>query len=322
MKKLFPEIRPFRSEMLEVGDGHQLYVECSGVETGIPVVVIHGGPGAGCSPQMRRFFDPERYQIVLFDQRGAGRSVPHASIDNNTTQHTLADLERLREHLNINRWVLFGGSFGATIALHYALQSPDRVSGLILRGVFLGRQQDLDWLYKNGASRFNQEEWLRFIAQVEHESGDALIAAFNQLLQGENDLARLAAAKAWSRWEFSNASFRPSQSSEEFYLSTHTALALATISAHFFQQKCFQQQGDILADAHRLPDVPGYIVHGHYDMICPPEQAWLLAQKWANAELDLVREGGHSAFDPAMTDALIRSTELLARRLGRPDSEA
>lgn len=322
MRTLFPEIRPYHTEWLSVADGHELYLECCGTETGIPVLVVHGGPGAGCSEQMRRFFDPERYHIIVFDQRGAGRSRPHASTDANTTDAILDDIEQIRQHLGIHRWVLFGGSYGATLSLLYAQKHAQHVCGLILRGVFLGRQQDLDWLYRTGAGRFFPEEWQRFQNEVAEGNGDDLIERYHQVLHGPNELARVSAAKAWARWEAAATSFRPSQRSEEYYMATHTALALASISSHFFRHQCFLEPDQVLRNVSRLAGIPGYIVHGRYDMVCPPDQAWELAEKWPDAELDLVREGGHSAFDSAMVDVLIRATERLARRLGSPESEA
>jgi len=308
--------------MLDVGDGQQLYLECSGTPNTIPVLVVHGGPGAGCSSQMRRFFDPERYHIIVFDQRGAGRSKPHAQTDANTTQLIVEDMEHIRQHLDINRWVLFGGSFGATLSLIYAQKYQQHVCGMILRGVFLGRQQDLDWLYRQGAGRFFPEEWHRFVAPTLHQEGHSLVEKYHQIVHGENELAKVGAAKAWARWEASNSSFRPNQSSQDYYTATHTALALARISSHFFINKCFLEDNQILNEVDKLNGIPGYIVHGRYDMICPPDQAWELAQQWTDAELDLVREGGHSAFDGAIVDALVRSTSRLARRLGSPENEA
>lgn len=322
MKSLYPEIRPYQSEMLPVSHGHELYVERSGTDGRIPVLVIHGGPGAGCSDQMRRFFDPERYHIIIFDQRGAGRSTPYADTENNTTDLLLEDIEAIRSHLNINKWVLFGGSFGATLALLYAQKHPGHVCGLIIRSAFLGRQQDLDWLYRQGAGRFFPEEWRKFKAAIADAKGTDLIESYYRVLHGENELAKVAAAKAWGRWEATNSSFRPNNSSHEFYSATHTAVALARISTHYFLNYCFLEDNQILKNIDTIADIPGYIVHGRYDMICPPDQAFELAAQWPEAELDLVREGGHSGFDPAMVDALVRSTQQLANRLGSPDNQA
>jgi proline iminopeptidase len=322
MKPLFPEIRPFRTEQFKVSDGHELYLECSGTETGIPVLVVHGGPGAGCSDQMRRFFDPERYHIIVFDQRGAGRSTPHASIEHNTTADIINDIDLIRKHLGITRWVLFGGSFGATLSLLYAQQYPNYVCGLILRGVFLGRQQDLDWLYRQGAGRFFPEEWQRFLKPIEAESNADIIEQYYQLLHSDNELGRVSAAKAWARWEAANSSFRPNQSSKDYYTSTHIALSLASISSHYFLNHCFLDDNQILKNVDKIADIPGFIVHGRYDMVCPPDQAYALSEQWPLAELDIVREGGHSAFDDAMRDALIGITNQLAIQFGSPENEA
>lgn len=320
MLPLFPEIRPFKTEYLPVGEGHRLYIEQSGTAGGIPVVVVHGGPGVGCSEQQRRFFDPERYHIILFDQRGAGQSEPHAETQANTTADLIEDLERIRQHLGIEEWVLFGGSWGSTLSLLYAQQYPQRTSALILRGIFLGRPQEMDWLYGNGAARYFPEEWERFIEPVDGKTGTDLIEAYYRLVHGSNDLARVSSAKAWARWEAITACFRPSQQSLEHMTSTHVALSLARISTHYFRNRCFLEADQILDNTSRLAGIPGYIVHGRYDMICPPDQAWELALRWPDAELDMIREGGHSAAEPAVADALVRATEQLAYRLGGGNS--
>ncbi|MDB2449078.1 prolyl aminopeptidase, partial [bacterium] len=292
MLPLYPEIRPFDSQWLSVGSGHRLYVEQAGTAGALPVVVLHGGPGAGCSEQLRRFFDPEHYHIILFDQRGAGRSEPHADLTDNTSQHLVADLERLRQHLALDSWVLFGGSWGASLSLLYAQTYPQYCRALILRGVFLARQVDLDWRYSGGAARFFPEEWARFIDPVNAATGADLLTAYAELLNGDNDLARVSAAKAWARWEAMNASLRPNHQALEYLTSTHVALSLAHIANHYFCHQCFIEPNQLLDQADRLAGIPGYIVHGRYDMLCPPDQALALAKRWPDAELDLVREGG------------------------------
>ena len=322
MLPLYPEIRPFDRQWLPVSDGHRLYVEQAGTAGTIPVVVVHGGPGAGFSEQLRRFFDPEHFHIILYDQRGAGRSEPHAELNQNDSQHLVEDLEALRQHFGLESWVLFGGSWGATLSLLYAQTYPHRCRALVLRGVFLGRQRDVDWLYGGGAGRYFPEEWERFIEPVSGLSGRALIDAYAELFNGSNDLARVGAAKAWARWEAVNASLRPSQQSLDYFTSTHVALSLARITCHYIQHQFFMQPDQLLQQAHRLAGIPGYIVQGRYDMVCPPDQAWQLAQQWPDAELDMVREGGHSGFDPAMVDALIRATQNVAQRFGQGDEEA
>ncbi|WP_108126638.1 prolyl aminopeptidase [Saccharospirillum mangrovi] len=322
MLPLYPDIRPFDRQWLSVSGGHRLYVEQAGTQGALPVVVVHGGPGAGTSEQLRRFFDPDHYHIILFDQRGAGRSEPHAALHHNDSQLLVEDLETLRQHLGLESWVLFGGSWGATLALLYAQTYPLRCQALILRGVFLARQVDVDWLYGGGAGRYFPEEWARFIEPVSGLMGNALIDAYAQLLNGSNDLARVSAAKAWARWEAVNASLRPSQQSLDYFTSTHVALSLARISTHYLCHGCFLKPNQLLDQMDRLAGIPGYIVHGRYDMVCPPDQAWVLAELWPDAELDVVREGGHSAFDPAMTDALVRATQSVSERFGQGDEEA
>lgn len=319
MRCLYPDIRPYHTEKLAVGQGHSLYLELSGSAQGIPVLVLHGGPGAGCSPQMRRFFDPERYHIILFDQRGCGRSEPHAETQHNSVNHILDDIEQIRQHLKIDRWVLFGGSFGATLALLYAQQHRRHTAALILRGVFLGRQQDLDWLYGDGARRFFPEEWQLFCAAVKNSSADGLLQRYHEVLHSSNELARVSAAKAWARWEVANASLRPNLQLSSLDMPTPMALSLARISSHYFIHRCFLTPNQILDEVEKLAEIPAYLIHGRYDMVCPPEQAIELAKLWSTAELEIVRQGGHSAFDPAMTDALVRASAKLAKSLGRPE---
>ncbi|MHA7878721.1 MAG: prolyl aminopeptidase [Saccharospirillum sp.] len=322
MLPLYPDIRPFATEMLDVGEGHRLYVEQCGTAGRLPVLVLHGGPGAGCSEQLRRFFDPEHYHIILFDQRGSGRSEPHAETHANDSDRLVADMERLRQHLSLEKWLLFGGSWGSTLALLYAQAHPERVMAMVLRGIFLGRQQDMDWLYRSGASRYFPEEWARFQEPVQGCAGAELIEQYYQRVHGSNDLARVSAAKAWARWEAVNASLRPSQQSLDYFTSTHVALSLARVSTHYFRHHCFLQPNQILDRARRLAGIPGILVHGRYDMVCPPDQAWALAQAWPDAELDLVRESGHSAYDPATVDALVRATQRFSHDFGVTDDEA
>lgn len=322
MLPLYPEIRPFDRQWLNVSGGHRLYVEQAGTAGTIPVVVVHGGPGAGFSEQLRRFFDPEHFHIILYDQRGAGRSEPHAELHQNDSQQLVEDMERLRQHLGLENWVLFGGSWGATLSLLYAQAYPHRCLALILRGVFLARQQDVDWLYGGGSGRYFPEEWARFIEPVAGLTGPALIDAYADLLNGSNDLARVSAAKTWARWGTVNGSLRPSQQSLDYFTSTHVALSLARIGCHYIRHQFFIEPDQLLLQADRLAGIPGYIVHGRYDMVCPPDQAWQLAQLWPDAELDMVREGGHSGFDVAMVDALIHATQNVAQRFGQGDEEA
>lgn len=292
--------------------------EC-GNPQGIPVLFVHGGPGAGCNNRSRCFFDPERYRIILFDQRGAGRSTPHAELSSNNSQALVEDIERIRTFLEIDRWCLFGGSWGATLSLLYAQAHPVRVSGLILRGVFLCREEDIKWFYQYGASQVYPDYWQDFIRPVTGGQREDLIAAYHQILTGDNELARVSAAKAWSLWEARCASLRPSSHLEEYYGSAKVALAMARIEAHFFVNKGFVEPNQIINNAPGLADIPGIIVHGRYDMICPLDNALALHQAWPGSELHIIREAGHAATEPGNIDALVKATRDMGRRLGSAD---
>lgn len=320
MLPLYPDIKPYRTEWLPVGDGHELYLECSGDPDGLPVLFVHGGPGGGSSPKSRCFFDPNRYHIIVYDQRGAGRSRPHASIECNTSTHLIDDIERIREHLGLDQWVLFGGSWGATLSLLYAQRYTERVSALILRGVFLCRQRDIDWFYRDGASRIYPDFWEDFVALV--EDGEDLIESYDRQLNGDNELARLAAAKAWCAWEARCATLRPNLTLFEDAVDAHHSLAMARIENHYFRNDGFIRPNQILEDAHRLAGIPGIIVHGRFDMVCPLENALLLHEQWQDSELHIIRDAGHSAHDAGNRDALLRATEEIADLLRPADQES
>ena len=315
MPELFDAIEPYATHTLPVSAGHRLYVEECGRRDGIPVVFVHGGPGAGCEPWHRRFFNPEVYRIILFDQRGCGRSVPHAELDGNDTASLVADMEAIRELLGIERWVVFGGSWGSTLGLVYAETHPECVLGLILRGIFLCRPRDIHWFYQEGASFLLPERWQDFLAPIpERERGD-LVSAYYRRLTGRDEVARMAAAKAWSLWEAHASTLLPKDAVVDHFGNPHTALSLARIECHYFMHDSFLQQDQILDNVHRLRDIPGVIVHGRYDVVCPVEQAWLLQRAWPGAELRVVPDAGHSALEPGIVDALVRSTEQTAMRL-------
>lgn len=317
MAKLFPEIRPNRQFYLEVDPPHEIYVEESGNDTGLPVVFLHGGPGGGCEPLHRRYFDPEIYRIVLLDQRGCGKSRPHAMLEDNHSQALVADLERVREELEIEQWVVFGGSWGATLALMYAETFPERVLALILRGVFLGRRQDVKWFYQSGANRIFPDYWNEFQAMIpESEQGD-MVAAYYLRLTGDDEIARMAAAKAWAAWEGRCATLYPNKSTRATFGDPHVALALARIESHFFFNDVFLQANQILRDSYRLRNLPGVIIHGRYDMVCPLENALSLHRVWPGAELVVVPGAGHSASEPGIQDALLKATADTARHLTR-----
>lgn len=309
MKPLYPEIKPNQSFHLDVGDGHSLYVEESGSKDGVPLIYLHGGPGAGCDPVHRRYSDPEKYRIILFDQRGCARSKPHGCVENNTTQALIGDLEKIREELKIDKWVLMGGSWGATLALAYAQEYPERVLGMVLRGVFLGRQQDLDWLYHGGASRIFPDYWQQFIQPIPKSERGDLINAFYQRLTGEDELARMGAAKAWASWEAKAATLVPNHDVLAHLTSPYLALSMALISTHYFVNQCFLEENQLLNNVHKLADIPCIIIHGRYDMICPLENSWSLQKQWAKCELHVIRDSGHSGSELGIIDALVKATK-------------
>jgi proline iminopeptidase len=317
MRSLFPEIKPNQSFYLAVDSPHELYVEECGNPDGLPVLFLHGGPGAGCEPYHRRFFDPEIYRIVLFDQRGAGRSRPHASLEANTTPHLVADIEKIREHLGIERWVLFGGSWGSTLGLVYAEAHPSRVLALILRGIFLCRRHEIDWFYQQGASRIFPDYWEDFIAPIPESERDKLLHAYYQRLTGDDELARMAAAKAWSLWEGRCVTLNPSGAVRDFFAAPHVALSLARIESHYFINDSFLSPNQLLRDAYRLADIPGIIVHGRYDIVCPLENAVQLQRAWPKAQLTVVPDSGHAASEPGITDALLKGTHIVSQMLRR-----
>ncbi|MDQ2076000.1 prolyl aminopeptidase [Marinimicrobium sp. ABcell2] len=315
MLTYYPEIKPYQRHQFDVEPPHQLYVDESGNPDGIPVLFVHGGPGAGCGRYDRRYFDPEVYRIILFDQRGSGRSTPHASLENNTTAHLVADMEAIRAALGIERWVLFGGSWGSTLSLVYAQTHPDRVMGLILRGVYLCRPEEFHWFYQEGASRIFPDYWQDFVRPVALEERGDIMGAYYKLLTGDNELAKMSAAKAWSLWEGRCATLRPHQEVLDSFSRPHRALSLARIEAHYFVHRAFLDDNQILRNAHRLSGIPGIIVHGRYDMICPLDNAFALQNAWPEAELQIIREAGHGASEPGTVDALVRATEEMARQL-------
>jgi proline iminopeptidase len=315
MPELYPDILPYAVHRLAVDDRHALYVEECGTTKGIPALFLHGGPGAGCEPYHRRFFDPARYRVVLFDQRGAGRSVPHADLTDNTTWHLVADIERIRERLGIERWLVFGGSWGSTLALAYAQTHPERVSALVLRGIFLCREDEIRWFYQQGASRLFPDHWADFVAPVAPADRHDLLGAYHRLLTGADDIARMAAAKAWSTWEGRTATLRPSPSVVSHFGDPHVALALARIECHYFVHQAFLRPDQLLEDAGRLAGIPSVIVHGRYDVICPLENAWELHRAMAGSELVIVPDAGHAASEPGIRSALVAATDRFAREL-------
>jgi proline iminopeptidase len=315
MPELYPDILPYAVHRLAVDDRHALYVEECGTAKGIPALFLHGGPGAGCEPYHRRFFDPTRYRVVLFDQRGAGRSIPHADLSDNTTWHLVADIERIRELLGIERWLVFGGSWGSTLALAYAQTHPERVSALVLRGIFLCRDDEIRWFYQEGASRIFPDYWADFVAPVAPGDRHDMLGAYHRLLTGTDDIARMAAAKAWSTWEGRTATLLPNTSVVNHFSDPHVALSLARIECHYFVHQAFLRPGQLLEDAARLAGIPTVIVHGRYDVICPLENAWALHRALPGSELVIVPDAGHAASEPGIRSALVEATDRFARAL-------
>jgi proline iminopeptidase len=304
---LYPHIQPFASGHLEVGDNHRIYWETAGNPEGRPALFLHGGPGGGCHPDHRRLFDPDHYMIVLFDQRGCGRSYPHGELQANTTQHLVHDIERIREHLGIKRWLILGGSWGATLALAYAQAHLKHVTGLILRGVFTGRQREVDWLYKHGASLLYPDAWERFIEPIPKGERNDLVAAYYRRLTGADIAVRMDAARAWCAWEAELLTLRPRALATG--TTTSGEMALARIETHYFVNYSFLDEGQILANAHRLAGVPGVIVQGRFDMVTPPYSAWELAREWRDADLRIIPEAGHATSEPGILAALISATD-------------
>lgn len=307
---LYPPIDPFDQRMLEVGDGHRLYVEQCGKPDGLPVLVLHGGPGGGCSPSMRRYFDPAVYRIVLFDQRGCGRSRPHASVEDNTTWHLVADIERLRQELGVDRFILFGGSWGATLALVYAVTHPDRVAHLILRGVFLMTASELGWFYGGGAGGFFPDLWARFVAPIPEEERGDLVAAYHRRLFSGNTLEEARLSRIWTNWENALASIHYDGMGGEG--PAEYARAFARLENHYFINAGFLEHDDwIMSNRRRIEHIPCQIVQGRYDMICPPRSATRLADGWARAHLRIVPMSGHALSEPGISEELVRVTDAL-----------
>ena len=313
MRTLYPEIEPFDVGRLQVDDRHSLYYEQCGNPQGKPVVMIHGGPGAGCNAQMRRFHDPAKYRIVLFDQRGAGRSTPHADLTDNTTWHLVEDIEKLRVHLGIERWQVFGGSWGSTLALAYAQKHPQAVTELVLRGIFMLRRWELEWFYQEGASRLFPDVWQPYRDHIPQAERGDMIAAYHRRLTSDDESVRLAAARAWSIWEGGTSYLRIPADYTTSHGDPRFALAFARIENHYFTHGgFFEVEDQLLRDASRIADIPGVIVHGRYDVVCPIQNAFDLHAAWPAAELLVSPLSGHSALEAENIDALVRATDRFA----------
>jgi proline iminopeptidase len=308
-RTLYPPIEPFRVGRLRVSELHELHYEISGNPAGKPVVFLHGGPGGGTEPRMRRFFDPSAYQIVLFDQRGCGRSTPHADLRENTTWDLVADIERLRTELGIDRWMVFGGSWGSTLSLAYAQAHPERVTELVLRGIFLVRKKEIDWFYQRGADAIFPDAWEHFLAPIpEAERGD-LLQAYHRRLTSDDPEIRQAAARAWSVWEGSTSTLLHDPQLVAKTSGDAFSLAFARIENHYFVNGCWLRDGQLLDDVDRIRHIPAVIVQGRYDVVCPVESAWALHRRWPEAKLVIVPDAGHSAMEPGNVDQLVRATD-------------
>jgi proline iminopeptidase len=315
-RTLYPPIEPYETGMLEVGDGHTLYWERIGTPGARPAVFLHGGPGSGCSGKQRRQWDPALYDVLLFDQRGSGRSTPFASLENNTTWDLVADIERLRAMCGHDKWQVFGGSWGSTLALSYAQTHPERVSELILRGIFLARRSEFDWLYTYGANELYPEGWDDFVRLIPEDERDDLTEAYHRRLTSDDHDTKLAAAKAWSTWEGLTVTLLPDQEMLDEFTEDSHAIAIARIENHYFRHKCWLDKDQLLANAHRLKGIPGVIVQGRHDCCTPPAAAWALKQAWPEVDLQIIPDGGHLFTEPGITDGLIRASDRFAGKHG------
>jgi proline iminopeptidase len=316
---LYPELKPYKRHQLKVSDLHELYLDEAGNPGGLPVLFVHGGPGGACDGGSRRFYDPSNFRIISFDQRGCGRSTPHGELEENDTANLISDIEAIRAYLKIDKWILFGGSRGSTLSLLYAQEHPDAVRGMVLRGIFLCRQQDFLWLYEGGARRIFPDYWEEFVKAIPENERDNLVQAYYQRLTGDDELARMAAAKAWSAWEGNCSKLRPSGDTMKKFTKVHNALALARIETHFFMNSGFVEENQILKNMDTIKHIPARIVQGRYDMVCPLENAHSLHQKWPASELYIVRDAGHSVSEAGTVDALIRAVQDLAKGLDAAD---
>lgn len=311
-RTLYPPIEPFATGMIDVGDSHTVYWERCGTPGGKPAVFLHGGPGGGCSPAQRQQFDPALYDVLLFDQRGCGRSTPFASLEANTTWHLVSDIEALREMAGHDKWLVFGGSWGSTLALAYAETHPSRVSELVLRGIFLGSQKEGDWLYKYGASELYPEGWDDFSGHIPQAERHDLLEAYHRRLTSDNAEIRLAAAKTWSLWEALTVTLLPDPEMMADFTADDHAVAVARIENHYFRNQCWLEPDQLLRGADRLRNIPGVIVQGRHDCCTPPGAAWALKKAWPEVELQIVPDGGHLFTEPGITDGLVRASDRFA----------
>ncbi|MCL2468917.1 MAG: prolyl aminopeptidase [Alphaproteobacteria bacterium] len=313
LRSFYPKIEPYDHGMLDVGEGHKIYWEVCGNPQGRPALFLHGGPGGGCGKDHRRLFNPKKYRIVLFDQRGCGRSVPYNNLKANTTQHLISDIEKLRHFLKIEDWVILGGSWGSALALAYAEKYPKRVSGLVLRGIFTLRKKELEWFYKGGASFLFPEAWERFTNALSPTERKNIMGSYQKRLSSKNKKIKIVAARAWSDWEGDTLCLIPKGEYKIDESRDRFALAIASIENHYFVNNGFVKEGQLIRNASKLADIPGVIIQGRYDMVCPPVTAWELHKNWPSSKLVIVPDAGHAYDEPGILDATIRATDDFAK---------
>jgi proline iminopeptidase len=309
---LYPEIDTYKEQFLKVSGLHTIYFEECGNPKGKPVVFIHGGPGGGIQPSYRQYFNPQKYRVILVDQRGCGKSTPFAELRENTTQDLIADFELIRKELGIDKWMVFGGSWGSTLGLAYAQTHPEVVSELVLRGIFLGRDKEISWLYQHGASEVFPDMWEHYIEPIDKEQRGDFLSAYYDILTGDDEKLKQKAAKAWSVWEASTSKLFVDKKSIDRYGEDKFSLAFARIECHFFKNKLFLEQNQLLKNAYKLKDIPAVIVQGRYDMVCPATSAWDLHRAWPEAKLEIIADAGHSISEPGIIEALVRATDHFA----------
>jgi proline iminopeptidase len=314
MAEFYPVLEPYATHRLPVGGGHELYVEECGNPKGMPAVFVHGGPGGGCNADSRRFFDPRRYRIVLFDQRGCGRSRPHASLEHNTSQDLVADMELIRVRLGIDRWLVFGGSWGSTLGLLYAETHPQQVLALVLRGIFLATKSELDWFYRGGISHIFPDHFADFVAPIPAGERGDLVRAYHKRLTDKDPDVQRRAAESWSMFEARCSTLLPSESLVNYFTEPDVAIAVSRIECHYFINDCFLAHDQLLRDVERVRGIPAAIIQGRYDVVCPPSAAWRLKQAWPEVDLRFISDAGHSASEPSTRSALVEATDRFARR--------
>ena len=308
--ELFPNIEPFNTFNLSVSDLHTIYVEESGNKNGKPVIFLHGGPGGGVDPKYRRYFDPKKWRIIMFDQRGCGKSTPFAELEENTTWDLVGDIEKIRKHLSIDKWVVFGGSWGSTLSLAYSQTHPGSCKGLILRGIFLVRKKELDWFYQEGANNVFPDRWESFLEPIPVEKRDNLMQAYYEVLTGEDYSKKIEAAKAWSTWEGSTVRLLQDENFISDFSDDKFAEAFARIECHYFMNNCwFDSDNYLIENMHKIRDIPGVIIHGRYDIICPVIQAWDLHKAWPEADLHIIPDAGHSIFEDGIKNKILEYTD-------------